>query len=477
MSAEFVRPLLDWAFVVCLGYALLVYLFYAFLAAVSARASRTLMAESEGEDYGALADSSFSIPVSVIAPVYNEEVVVIGTVKSLLALAYPEFEVVVVNDGSTDRTLELLKREFELEPHLVSRHDIVATERVRATYRSRTDPKLLVIDKANGRGKADPLNCGLNYARYRYVCCVDGDTFYSPEALLRAMRLVVKDPARVVGVTSMISVSSHPEQDPRTHKDPTRFDTSPIIGFQQLEYVRSFLTNRLAWSWFNFMMCSSGAFALWRRDIVVAVGGFSRNFTCEDIEISFRIHEYFLRRGLPYRILALSDTIARTEAPSTAAALVSQRARWQRVIVETVWHYRGMLANPKYKSVGLIGMPYYVLAEALAVVFQALALVALALAAVFGLIELPSFLRLLAIMAISMGILSSAALMIQDVSFREVDVPSLARLVLLGPLDLFVYRPLIFYAQLKGTLEYLRGRKDWDKFARNVRPAPASTQT
>jgi poly-beta-1,6-N-acetyl-D-glucosamine synthase len=469
IPTDFVRHVLDWAFVVCLAYLSGVYLFHVFLTAVSARESRSLIAESDGEDYAALAESPFSIPVSVLAPVFNEAVVVIGTVTSLLALEYPEFEVVVVNDGSTDATLEVLKQAFQLEPVLVPRQDIVATEPVRAAYRSRTDPRLLVIDKVNG-GKADALNCGLDYARYRYLCCVDGDTFYSPDALLRAMRLVVKDPARILGVTSMISVSRHPEAEPRAEKGSVHFDASPIMGFQQLDYVRSFLSNRLAWSRLNFMLCSSGAFALWRRDTIAALGGFSRDFSCEDIELNFRIHEHFLREKRPYRILALSDMIARTEAPSNAEALIRQRARWQRVVLETVWHYRKMFANPTYRTVGLIGMPYYVFAEALAVVFHALAIIALIAAVVFGLIEIAAFAYFIAIVALSIGILSVAALLIQDLSFRELEYSTLVRLALLAPLDLFLYRPIIFAAELRGMFQYLRGSKAWDKFKRNVRP-------
>jgi cellulose synthase/poly-beta-1,6-N-acetylglucosamine synthase-like glycosyltransferase len=468
-TADFVRHALDWAFVVCLAYMVGIYAFSLVLAVVSARESRSLIAESDGEDYAALAESPFSIPVSVIAPVFNEEVVVAGTVTSLLAVEYPEFQVVVVNDGSTDGTLEVLKQAFQLEPVLVPRQDNVATRLVRAAYRSRADPRLLVIDKVNG-GKADALNCGLSYSRYRYLCCVDGDTFYNPDALLRAMRLVVKDPARILGVTSMISVSRHPEAEPRAEKGSVHFDASPILGFQQLDYVRSFLSNRLGWSRLNFMLCSSGAFALWRRDTIIAAGGFSREFSCEDIEINFRIHERFLREKQPYRILALSDMIARTEAPTSAEALIRQRARWQRVVLETVWHYRRMFANRKYGSVGLVGMPYYVFAEALAVVFHALAIVAFIGAAVFGQLEFLSFVYLIAIMALSIGILSVVALMIQDLSFRELEYSTLLRLALLAPFDMFLYRPLIFAAEMKGMFQYLRGSKAWDKYKRNVRP-------
>jgi cellulose synthase/poly-beta-1,6-N-acetylglucosamine synthase-like glycosyltransferase len=217
------------------------------------------------------------------------------------------------------------------------------------------------------------------------------------------------------------------------------------------------------------MLCTVGAFAIWRRDVVLELGGFSSAFTCEDIEFTFRVHEHFRSAGKPYRIHSLPDTIGVTEGPNTVARLVSQRARWQRVIVETVWHYRRMLCNPRYGTVGLIGMPYYVLGEVLAPLFQMLALATIPLAAASGLLRWDELLRFIAILAFGSAIFTNAAILLQDRNLRTFAAADLPYLILLGPLDLLIYRPIIFFAQFKGLIDFLRGDRTWHKFARNRR--------
>jgi cellulose synthase/poly-beta-1,6-N-acetylglucosamine synthase-like glycosyltransferase len=217
------------------------------------------------------------------------------------------------------------------------------------------------------------------------------------------------------------------------------------------------------------MLCSVGAFAIWRRDVVLELGGFSRTFTCEDIEFTFRVHNRFLRQRRPRRILALPNLVGTTEGPDTIRRLVIQRARWQRVIMETVWHYRHMFLNPRYGSVGLIGMPFYVLSEVLAPFMQTLSVGVLVLAPALGLLDWSQFVLSVGAIAFSAGTFTNAAILLQDSMFRTYSRADLRRLVLLGPLDLVLYRPIIFYAQLKGAVEFLRGDKGWHKFERNRR--------
>jgi len=338
MAAEGpLHVLLQGIVLVCAAYLGTVYVLFLGLIAVGAVESAVRARERRAERYDVLATSRFTIPVSVIVPAYNEEVVILPVVRSLLALEYPEFEVIVVNDGSRDRTLELLEREFRLIPREVFFRRVLACEPVRAIYRSAVDPRLTVVDKGNG-GKADALNCGINLARYRYLCCVDGDTVYVRDALLKGMRLAVRDPATVLGVTSHVAISRRPEAAAAAEPGPARPDRSLLTSFQHLDYLRAFFNNRLAWSRWGFMLCAVGAFAIWRRDVVRDLGGFSRAFTCEDIELTFRVHERHLRERRPCQVLCLPDTVGTTEGPDRVSRLVSQRARWQRVITETVWH-------------------------------------------------------------------------------------------------------------------------------------------
>ena len=146
------------------------------------------------------------------------------------------------------------------------------------------------------------------------------------------------------------------------------------MAYQHMDYLRAFFNNRLAWSRLGFMLCAVGAFQIWRRDVLEEVGGYARNFTCEDIELTFRVHEKFRREGRDYEIHCLPDNVGTTEGPDTVRKLVSQRERWQRVINETVWHYRQMWFRPRYGSVGLLGAPFYLFTEVLAPVFEVLAM-------------------------------------------------------------------------------------------------------
>jgi poly-beta-1,6-N-acetyl-D-glucosamine synthase len=461
---------LYWTLVACFAHLMIVNVIFLGLLAVASVENFTRRREHRAEDYPSILGSRFTIPVSVICPVYNEESIVGHVVRSLLLAEYPEFEVIVVNDGSADGTLDLLKREFDLERREVFFRRALDTEAVRGVYRSRRDPRLVVVDKENG-GKADALNCGLNLARYRYVCTVDGDTVFHPRALLRAMRVALRDPGAVVGVTSRVSISHEPENE-ETEADGGRIaDRGLLSSFQHLDYLRAFVNNRVAWSRLGFMLCSVGAFSLWRRDVVMELGGFSRDFTCEDIEMTFRVHEHHLRLGLPYKVVSLPDSVGHTEGPDQLRQLMSQRARWQRVILETVWHYRRMFLNPRYRRVGALGMPFYVLTEVLAPVFELLSVLTVPAAVLLGVFGPREFLLFLGFVAFSNAVFTTAAVMMQDLGAREYRWRDLLRLTLLGPVELFVYRPPLSIARLMGSWGFLRGDKTWHKFDRNTRAA------
>jgi poly-beta-1,6-N-acetyl-D-glucosamine synthase len=456
--------------VTCFGYLLLTNLSYLTLALVGVFENAVRRREQAAEDYETLAASRFTIPVSVVLAAYNEEAAISSTVRSLLALDYPEFEVIVVNDGSSDGTLDRLCAEFELDPYEVFARRFLATENVRAVYRSRVHANLLVVDKENG-GKADALNAGLNHARYRYVCGVDADTIFAPDALLKGMRLVMTDPAHVIGVTSHLTIAVDPEAAMAQPAGRRPVARRPLVAYQHLDYLRAFFNNRLAWSRLDFMLCAVGAFQIWRRDVLEEVGGYARGFTCEDIELTFRVHERYLRRGRRYKILCLPDNVGTTEGPDTVRKLVAQRERWQRVINETVWHYRRMLFNPRYKRVGMVGAPFYLVTEVLAPVFEVLALATLPLALALGVLDWSTFALGLGVIGFGTGALTALAILADDLQSRLYRPADLARLLVLAPLDVVLYRPILVWARLKGTWRFLRGDKGWYKFARNERAA------
>ncbi len=458
----------------CVVYLALLYAVYAVLIVFGGMEGALRWRQHRSEDFDTLERSRFTIPVSVIVAAYNEQAVIVTSIESLLRQSYPEYEVIVVDDGSTDAMFETLREAFELDAENVFFRRQFETKALGGVYRSRRDPRLIVVRKANG-GKADALNCGLNFSRYRYILGADGDTVFEPDALLNGMRLAMRDPEHVVAVTSYIAISLAPERQQDFPLGRRVVDRSLLSNFQHLDYLRSFMNNRLAWTRLGFMLCTVGAFHIWRRDVLEEVGGFSADFTCEDIEMTFRVHELSAREDRGWRIVALADAVATTEGPGTFRTLIKQRARWQRVILETVWHYRRMFCNPRYGIVGIVGVPFYVLTEVLAPVFEVLAVVVIALAVWLGLLDVTQFILGLAIMSTVTGIFSNSAILIDDHTGRSHRISSLVRLMLVAPFDLFLYRPILIWARVRGTWDFMRGRRDWDKFERNPRPAPAGS--
>lgn len=472
-SNDALLAFVHWAYLGCLVYLIGAALVYLALALVAGVQAAIRSRQSRAEDFETLARSRFTIPVSVIVPAYNEEVIILACVRSLLALDYPEHEVVVVNDGSTDRSLDLLRQEYSLEPRQVFFRRLLPSREVRAIHRSKKEPRLVVVDKENG-GKADALNCGVNLSRYRYVCCVDADTCYDRDALLKGMRLALKDPARVVGVTSPVAIGSQPEARRRNGVGEKVIDRRPLVDFQYLDFLRSFLNNRLAWSRYKFMLCVAGVFSIWRRDVIQELGGFSPKFTCEDLEFTFRAHRHFRDAKKPYEILSMPDIVGSSEGPTRIRSLISQRSRWQRTILETIWAYRHMFANPRYGRVGLVGMPYYVVYEGLAPFVELLSLLVLGLAWWLDVIGWREFLLFLATQVLANAVMTNAAILVQDMSARSYSLGSLASLIFLGAVEFLIYRPLHLAARWKGVLGFLRGDKAWYKFERNHREKRAA---
>jgi cellulose synthase/poly-beta-1,6-N-acetylglucosamine synthase-like glycosyltransferase len=455
------------AVLICGGYLALLWLMHWGLLVVGLVEARRRRREREVDDVDVLSDSRFAPGVSILVPAYNESAGLPDAVRSLLAIEYPEFEVIVVNDGSTDDTLERLVDELGLVPVDAAGRDVVETELVLGYYRSPSDRRLLVVDKLNG-GKADGLNAALNYSRYRYVCAVDADMVFARGSLARAMREIVRDP-EVVGLTSYFENSRDPAA---SLPDGVHFvgpDTRPLFAFQSFDYLRAFFGTRTGWARLNFMLCAAGAFQIWRRDLVEDLQGWSRSFTCEDIEFTFRVHQVMRQRGNPYRIACLPDCVGVTEGPDSMRKLVSQRERWQRVILETWWANKRMLFNPRYGAVGTLGMPFYLFSEILAPIFEILAVVALIAGAAAGLVDWWEFGVLTLAITFGNSALTTGALLMQDLEGRTYRLSRVVRFFALMPLELFVYRPFMGWARVKGTWRYLRGDKGWHKFERNVR--------
>ena len=402
--------------------------------------------------------------ISVIAPAYNEEATIEQSLRSLLLLNYPRFEVVVVNDGSKDKTIETMVAAFGLMQAPVVYEQPLATKPVRALYRSLDHPDLVVIDKANG-GKADAINAGINAARYPLVCVIDADSILEPEALMRAALPFVENPNTLATGGIIRIVNGCTVEAGRVTK--IDMPSSWLARFQVVEYLRAFLSGRVFMSAANALLIISGAFGIFQRAAVVEVGGFRHDTIGEDMEIVARLHRRWRDTHRPYRVVFQPDPVCWTEAPESLKILASQRNRWQRGTCQVLSYHMAMMGNPKYGSVGWFAMPYFLIFEAAGPLIEVSGYVVTAIAVAFGLLDVV-FAQLLFLAAVVFGaMISLISVLLEEMSFRR--YPKVRHLLLLaaiGVLENFGYRQLTTYWRLKGVIDFVRKKQGWGVMTR-----------
>ena len=421
--------------------------------------------EAAAENFETLKGSHLTPPVSLVIPAYNEEPVIASSVASALEMDYPEFEVIVINDGSNDRTLRTLIETFELEGSNRPYRATLPTSKVRRVYYSEKHPRLFVIDKENG-GKADALNAGVNLSRYRYVANTDADTIFEPDSLLRIVRPVARDPRRIIAVGGQVRIGNGFQvKDGRIVS--RGLPTSILPLFQTLEYLRTFMGNRVGWSAINAMLLISGAFGLWRRDLLVSIGGFDSRITGEDLELTMRFHRVLRKRQDDYRVVALPDPVCWTEAPEDLRSFAQQRNRWHRVLIESFVAHRDMLLNPRYGTVGLLAMPYYLFFEIIGPFAEVFSYAVILVSFGLGFLEVETLVLFLLLSVGYTTFLNIAAIIIEELNYQTYTVKEVLRLMAVGFLDNVGFRQLTMAIRMKATWDWLRRSKAWGTITRH----------
>lgn len=415
-------------------------------------------------DLEAVMRSSATPAISIVAPAYNEEATLADSIRSLLLLNYPQFEVIVVSDGSTDGTLAVGGREFELVRAPVSYAHPIPTQRVRGIYRSLAHPDLVMIDKENG-GKADAINAGINAARFPIVCVIDADSLLEEHSLTRAVLPFIEDPD-TIAAGGIVRIANGCRVE-RGRVAEVRLPDSHLAMFQAVEYLRAFLAGRVAQSAVNGLLIISGAFGLFKREAVVEVGGFRPDTIGEDMELVTRLHRVYRERGRRYRIVFQPEPTCWTEAPESLRTLARQRNRWQRGTLQVLGYHARMLFNPRYGVVGLLAMPYFLVFEAVGPIIELTGYVLIAVAIPFGLLDW-RFAELFFLAAVVYGsLLSVAAVALEELSFRRYPrVTDLLRLAAYGVLENFGYRQLVTWWRIVGVVDYFRGKQGWGTMKR-----------
>jgi cellulose synthase/poly-beta-1,6-N-acetylglucosamine synthase-like glycosyltransferase len=417
-------------------------------------------------------DESFAEPlargISVLMPAYNEELTIVASVQAMTSLRYPDFEVIVIDDGSRDDTVRTMVEAFDMVEFPLAQAPMVATKgEVSTCYVSTKGAmSLLLVCKSNG-GKADALNVGINVARKELVCMVDADSLLDPDALLHVSRPFADDPERVIasgGVVRVANGSTIAQGRVTRIAMPRRW----LPRVQVVEYLRAFLIGRAGWSAAGGLLIISGAFGMFRRDILFEINGVATDCIGEDAELVVRLYRWMGDNDVDGRIVFVSEPVAWTEAPESLQVLSKQRARWHRGLTEIFVRHRSMILRPRYGFIGMVTMPWFLLFELLAPVVEVFGLLYFAAVMVLlglgGLgvvpgdwVDLPVVVILLATSMAFSIMMSLVALLAEELSYRRYrGVPGLLVAAWAAIEENVGYRQLTAFWRLRGSIEAIR---------------------
>ena len=408
--------------------------------------------------------SRLTPPVTICVSAYNEAPTIVSSIRAMLNLQYPRYEVALTNDGSTDATLERLIADFELRRVDQPLRPGIATASIRGVYRSDIHPNLVVIDKVNG-GRSDGLNAAVNAAASPLICCVDADSLLEPDGLVAAVRPFVERPSTVAaGGIIRVANGCRVEQG---HVMQVALPRQPLAMFQTVEYFRAFLAARTGWSAINGLLIISGAFGVFRRAAVVEVGGFAADSIGEDFELCVRLHRKARDEHRPYRLDFVPDPVCWTEVPTRLRELGGQRNRWHRGLVDTLWRHRRMIGNPRYGAVGMLSLPFFVAFEFLGAFIETVGYVTVVVSLALGIVNVSFAVLFFAIAVLSGVFLSLTAVLLEDLAFRRFERNGeLLQLVAYSVAENFGYRQLMTSYRVRGFFAYLRGNKAWGEIRR-----------
>ncbi|GAE33538.1 glycosyltransferase [Halalkalibacter akibai JCM 9157] len=404
-------------------------------------------------------------PISILVPAYNEETGIVSSVRSLLSMNYKEYEIIVINDGSKDETLERMIEAYHMVETTMTIRKQVPSNEIKTVYRSKLFDNLVLVDKING-GKSDALNAGINTSRYPYICTLDGDSLLEQDALLKVMKPIIDSNEQVIATGGSVRIANGCLVE-RGEVMNVGLPRNPIVIMQIIEYLRAFLIGRIGLSRHNLLLIISGAFGVFNKSWVIKAGGYERGTVGEDMELVVRLHKLIAEEKSDKQMQYIPDPVCWTEAPESISILSRQRTRWQRGLFETLRKHKDMMMNPKFKKVGLISMPYFLLIELLGAFVEGLAYVFIVSGLFFSLISIELTILLFLVTWFYGCYISMCGVLLEEWSLRR--YPKKRHLLILffyASTEMFWYRPLTVWWRLEGVWQAFRKKTEWGVMTR-----------
>lgn len=417
-------------------------------------------------DYSRYVFSDNMVPISVLVPAYNESATIVDNTRNLLSLDFGHYEVVVINDGSKDNTLELLKDAFKLiaidQPYKKS----IQTQEIKTIYRSALYPNLVVVDKENG-GKADALNAGINVSMYPVFVSIDADSILERSSLAKIIYAFMIDP-KCVAVGGIIRIASGCEIVNGELREVDLSD-KPLLMLQTNEYLRAFLTGRIGFHKMNMLLIISGAFGAFNKQVVIDAGGYTPRCIGEDMELVVKLHQSMLKGKRAYSIKFLPDPVCWTQPPDTLGDLKKQRKRWHIGLIDTLMRHRDMAFRPEYGRIGMFCLPYFWIFELIGPLFEVLGYISVPISFFLGIIDIHFMVSFFVVAVLYGIILSVGALLMEENTFRKYPkISQLMKLYLYAILDNFGYRQLNTIYKVEATFSYRKNKSSWGSIQRRA---------
>ncbi|MDO5972262.1 glycosyltransferase [Flavivirga aquimarina] len=462
MDTSTVKIILQILHYLFFGYAFAAITSYIILSIISGKETIEYLKKNSFVNYKDILSSTMSPSITIIAPAYNESLNVVENVRSLLSNHYVNYNVIIINDGSTDNSLEKLIEAYDLEKVDFIINEKIKTQPLRAGVFKSKNPafeKLMIVDKENG-GKADTLNMGLNISKSKYVACIDVDCLLLEDALQKMIKPFLEETdAKVIATGGVIRIANSCIIRGGKLID-VNLPKKLLVQSQILEYLRAFLLGRMAWSRLNGLLVISGAFGIFDKETAIAVGGYDTKTVGEDMEIIVRMRRYMEEKNEKYKVSYIPDPLCWTEAPDNYKIFISQRNRWTRGTIETLKKHRKIGFNRNYGSFGMLSYPYWLIFERLAPIIEVIGIVYFAILIILKEVRWEYALSFLLLAYIFSVLFSIIALYSEELTFHQYKKKGTGyKLVLLTALEPFVLHPFILYAAIKGNYDYYFNKK------------------